>query len=202
MVEVPDGTAVSLSVYTVDEVSVSDQVMGIISGTPDGSGTVLAVPPWRKSRDKVSWRVTWKRGMRRNTRSIWGEGSYSVGKGEEAVDLGFVRSLPPDSVDDLSVGNVTPDSSPRPGIWRQDCGGFGLYIDNLGNDAPSVLEELRALESLALCADQDGRGQLDDHALSMIADLPALDTWHSSTGHTPSRACGNWSACRSCGTCT
>jgi hypothetical protein len=179
VVEVPDGTAVSLSVYTVDEVSVSDQVVGIFSGTPDGSGTVPAVPPRRRSRDKVSWRVTWKRGMRGsargNERSIWGEGSYSVGRGKEAVDLGFVRSLPPDSVSDLSVGNVIPDSFAAAGHLASGLRRLGLYIDNLGNDAPSVIAELRALESLALYADQDGRGQLDDHALSMIADLPALE---------------------------
>lgn len=178
VVEVPDGTAVSLSVYTVDEVSVSDQAVGIFEA-PDGSGTVPAVPSRRKSRDKVSWRVTWKRGLRgsarRNDRSIWGEGSYSVGRGKEAVDLGFVRSLPPDSVSDLSVGSVIPDSFAATGHLAPGLRRLGLYIDNLGTDAPSVIAELRALESLALYADQDGRGQLDDHALSMIADLPALE---------------------------
>ena len=109
VVEVPDGTAVSLSVYTVDEVSVSDQAAGgIFAGPPEGSGTVPAVPPRRKSGDKVAWRVTWKRGgrggARRNTRSIWGEGSYSVGSGKEPVDLEFIRGLPADSVSALSHG--------------------------------------------------------------------------------------------------
>ena len=64
VVEVPDRTAVRLNVYTVDEVSVSDQAVGIFSGTPDGSGTVPAVQPRRQSRDEVTWRVTWKRGGR------------------------------------------------------------------------------------------------------------------------------------------
>jgi hypothetical protein len=181
VVEVPDGTAVRLSVYTVDEVSVSDQAMGIFSGTPAGSGTVPAVTRRRQSRDEARWRVTWKRGMRgsarRNTRSIWGEGSYSVGKGEEAVDLEFIRGLPPDSVSGLSVGNVVPGSFTAvahlaPGLRR-----LGLYLDNLGDDAPSVIAELTALQSLALYGDSamdEGR-RLGDHALSMIADLPALE---------------------------
>jgi hypothetical protein len=175
-VEVPDGTAVSLSVYAVEEVSVSDQALGVFEAL-DESGAVPTVPPRRKSRDKATWRVTWKRGRRgaRNTRSIWGEGSYSVGSSKEAVDLGFVRSLPSDSVSDLSVGNVVPDSFAAAGHLAPGLRRLGLYIDNLGNDAPSVIAELRALESLALYADQDGRGQLDDDALSMIADLPALE---------------------------
>jgi hypothetical protein len=174
VVEVPDGTAVSLRVYTVDEVSVSDQALGIFE-VLDGSGTVPAVRRRRRSRGKVTWRVTWKRGMRRNDRSIWGGGSYSVGGGEEPVDLGFVRSLPPDSVRDLSVGNVIPGSFAAAGHLAPGLRRLDLYIDNLGTDAPSVIAELRALVLLALAADQDGRGQLDDHALSVIADLPNLE---------------------------
>ena len=117
VVEVPDGTAVSLHVYTVVEVSVSDQAVGIFSGTPDGSGTVPAALPRRKSRDKVTRRVTWKRGgrggARRNTRSIWGEGSYSVSRGKEPVDLEFIRRLPPDSVSGTERG------ARRPGLLRR-----------------------------------------------------------------------------------
>jgi hypothetical protein len=59
MVEVPDGTAVSLTVYTVAEVSVSDQQAGIFE-VPAGTWPVLAVPRRRRrSRKKATWRVTW-----------------------------------------------------------------------------------------------------------------------------------------------
>jgi hypothetical protein len=179
VVEVPDGTAVSLTVYTVDEVSVSDQALGFFEA-PAGTGRVPAVPfRRRRSRDRVTWRVTWQRGMPdralRNNRSIWGEGSYSVGHGEEAVDLEFVRGLPPDSVSDLSVGGVIPDSFAAVAHLAPGLRGLGVYLGNLGDDAPSVIADLRALESLALYGDEDGRGRLGDHALSVIADLPALE---------------------------
>ena len=55
--------------------------------------------------------------------------------------------------------------------------GLDVYLDNLGEDAPSVIAELTALESLALYGDaatDEGR-RLDDHALSMIADLSSLE---------------------------
>jgi hypothetical protein len=177
VVEVPDGTAASLDVYTVDEVSVSDQAVGILSGTPDGTGTVPAVPPRRKSPRKVTWRVTWKRGMRGNTRSIWGEGSYSVGKGKEPVDLRFICALPPDSVSELSVGHVVPDSFSAVAHLASGLRGLGVYLDNLGDDAPSVIGGLTALESLRLYGDsaRDEGRRLDDRALSMIAGLPALE---------------------------
>ena len=178
VVEVPDGTAVSLHVYTVVEVSVSDQAVGIFSGTPDGSGTVPAALPRRKSRDKVTRRVTWKRGgrggARRNTRSIWGEGSYSVSRGKEPVDLEFIRRLPPNSVSELSVGRVVPGSFAAVAHLAPGLRSLGVYLDNLGGDAPSVIAELKALESLRLYGDSamdEGR-RLDDHALSMVAGPP------------------------------
>ena len=179
MVEVPDGTPVHLKVYTVDEVSVSDQALGIVE-SPDRTGPVQAVPPRRRrSRDRDTWRVTWQRGMPdsalRNNKSIWGEGSYSAGRGEEAVDLEFIRGLPPDSVSSLSVGGVIPDSFAAVAHLAPGLRELSLYIENLGDDAPSVIAKLQALESLALYGDEDGRGRLDDHALSVIADLPALE---------------------------
>ena len=179
VVEVPDGTAVSLKAYTVDEVSVSGQALGIFE-SPAGTGPVRAVPfRRRRSRDRVTSRVTWQRGMPdsalRNTGSIWGEGSYSVDSGEEAVDLEFIRGLPPDSVSDLSVGSVVPGSFAAVAHLAPGLRELSLYIDNLGDDAPSVIADLQALESLALFGDEDGRGWLGDHALSMIADLPALE---------------------------
>jgi hypothetical protein len=182
VVEVPDGTAVDLSVYTVAEVSVSGQPGGMFV-VPAGTESPPAVPLRRRHRRRSRERVTWQRGMPgsalRNNRSIWGgpgDLSYSVASGEEAVDLEFIRGLPADSVFDLSVGRVDPDSFAAvahlsPGLRRLD-----VYLDNLGDDAPSVIASLTALESLALCGDpamDEGR-RLDDHALSVIADLPAL----------------------------
>jgi hypothetical protein len=183
VVEVPDGTAVDLSVYTVAEVSVSGRPGGMFA-VPAGTESPPAVPLRRRHRPRNRIRVTWQRGMPdsalRNDRSIWGgsaDRSYSVAHGEEAVDLEFIRGLPADSVSDLSVGNVDPGSFAAvahlaPGLRR-----LGVYLDNLGADAPSVIASLTALESLALFADpatDEGR-RLDDHALSMIADLPALE---------------------------
>jgi hypothetical protein len=59
-----------------------------------------------------------------------------------------------------------------PGLRRLD-----VDLDLLGDDAPSVIASLTALESLALYGDSvmdEGR-RLDDHALAVIADLPALE---------------------------
>jgi hypothetical protein len=182
VVEVPDGTAVSLSVYTVAEVSVSDQQAGIFEApAPAGTGPAPTVPLGRARE-----RVTWQRGMPdsalRNNRSIWGgpgDASYSVGRGEEAVDLEFIRGLPADSVFDLSVtGGVVPVSFAAiahlaPGLRDLSS----VYLDDLGDDAPSAIADLTALESLSLSGDSamdEGR-RLDDHALSAIADLPALE---------------------------
>jgi hypothetical protein len=180
-VKVPDGTAVSLTVYTVAEVSVCDQALGLFEVSA-GAGKKLAVPfRRRRSRNRVTWRVTWHREMPdrelRNNQSIWGNGSHSTDSGAEPVDLEFIRGLPPDSVDDLNVGNAAPASFAAvahlaPGL-RRLC----VYLDNLGDDAPSVIADLPALESLALYGNgvEDGPGRLNDHALSAIADLPALE---------------------------
>lgn len=183
VVEVPDGTAVNLHVYTVAEVSVSGQPGGIYA-VPAGTESPPAVRPRRRRDRRSRERVTWHRGMPdsalRNNRSIWGgpgEVSYSVARGEEAVDLEFIHGLPADSVFDLSVGGVDPNSFAAvahlaPGLRR-----LGVYLDNLGDDAPSVIASLTALESLALYGDSamDQGRRLDDHALSVIADLPALE---------------------------
>ncbi len=179
VVEVPDGTAVSLSVYTVAEVSVSNRPGGIFEA-PAGTRPGPAVPPGQ-ARERVTWQREMPDSALRNTRSIWGgpaDLSYSVGRGEEPVDLEFIRGLPAHSVSGLSLtGDVFPASFAAvahlaPGLRR-----LGLYLDNLGDDAPSVIAHLTALESLALYGDSamdEGR-RLDDHALSMIADLPALE---------------------------
>ena len=181
VVEVPDGTAVDLSVYTVAEVSVSGQPGGSFE-VPAGTKPPPAVPRRRRRGRRSRERVTWQRGMPgsalRNDRSIWGgpgDLSYSVASGEEAVDLEFIRGLPPDSVSDLSVGTVVPASFAAVAHLAPGLRHLGVYLDNLGDDAPSVIADLQALESLALYGDEDGRGQLGDHALSVIAGLPALE---------------------------
>lgn len=179
VVEVPDGTAVSLLVYTVAEVSVSDQALGFFP-LRAGTGAGPAVPP-RPARE----RVTWQRGMPdsalRNDRSIWGGPgeSCSVERGDEAVDLAFIRGLPADSVFDLSLtANIVAASFAAVAHLAPGLRNLGVSLDNLADDAPSVIARLTALESLSLSGGptaEDGPGRLDDHALSVIADLPALE---------------------------
>jgi hypothetical protein len=201
VVEVPDGTAVRLSVNVVAEVGVlgRDQAFGMFTAerqpTPAGTGSLPALPlrrrrvrPARPARYRRSrQRVTWQQGMPdsalRNTRSIWGgpgEPSYYVGHGEEAVDLEFIRGLPADSVFDLSVGGIVPASFAAVAHLAPGLRDLSVYLDNLGDDAASVIAELTALESLSLAghsAPEDGPSlRLDDHALSVIADLPALES--------------------------
>jgi len=119
----------------------------------------------------------------RNTRNIWGEPgkeSCRVEYGEEAVDLEFIRGLPADSVSDLGLGDVVPASFGAVAHLAPDLRDLWVYIDNLGDDAPSVIAELKALERLSLAGHdlpEDGPSRrLDDHALSAIADLPALES--------------------------
>jgi hypothetical protein len=181
--EVPDGTAVDLSVYTVAEVSVSGQPGGVFP-VPAGTPWPLAVPRRRRRDRRRRERVTWHREMPdralRNSRSIWGgpgDLSYSVARGDEAVDLEFIRGLPADSVADLSLDNVDPDSFAAVTHLAPGLRGLGVYLDNLGEDAPAVIAHLTALQSLALygaSAMDEGR-RLDDHALTAIAGLPDLE---------------------------
>jgi hypothetical protein len=168
-------------VNEVAEVSVSNRVGGGLTA-PVGT----APPP--PSLPGLAWEmVTWQRGMPdsalRNDRSIWGEPgkeSYIVEFGEQAVDLEFIRRLPADSVFDLLLGNVVPASFAAVGHLAPGLRDLCVYIDNLGEDAPSVIAELTALERLSLAghdAPADGPSlRLDDHALSAIADLPALES--------------------------
>jgi hypothetical protein len=181
-VDVPDGTSVTLKVYTVAEVTVSDQQAGIWE-VPAGTGKIPAFP---RRRRRPRERVTWRRGMPdsalRNNRSIWGGPevqSFSITSGDEPVDLEFVRRLPAGSVDDLTLGAVVPSTFAAvahlaPGLRR-----FCAYVDdNLGDETASVIAGLTALESLALAGNsaiEDGPGLLNDDALSAIADLPALE---------------------------
>jgi hypothetical protein len=157
-VEVPDGTAVRLSVRVVAEV-------GVFVG----------------DQESVTWQPGMPDSVLRNNRSIWGEHSYYISSGDGGVDLEFIRGLPRDSVFDLSVdGEVVPVGSfaavahLAPGLQE-----LSVNLDDLGPDAPSVIAELTALQSLALLgapADEDGHARLDDHALSVVADLPAVES--------------------------
>jgi hypothetical protein len=101
----------------------------------------------------------------------------SAGDREDPVDLKFIRDLPADSVCELNVGGVAPASFAAVAHLAPGLRDLCVYIDDLGDDAPSVIARLTALESLALFGDSatdEGR-RLDDHALSVIADLPALE---------------------------
>ena len=53
------------------------------------------------------------------------------------------RGLPPDSVCDLTVGAVTPGSFAAVAHLAPGLRELSLYIDNLGDDAPSVIASLR-----------------------------------------------------------
>lgn len=201
VVQVPDGTAVSLSVNVVAEVSVGGQVGGGWVA-PVGTVSVPAVPRRRRrfrrarpARDERSpERVTWRRGMPdsavRNTRSIWGgpgEGGYSLEHDhEEAVDLEFIGGLPADSVFCLRlIGDIVPGSFPAVAHLAPGLRQLGVNLDDLGDDAPSVIAGLTGLETLNLSGGSvsdddpatrtDGPCRLDDHALSAIAGLPALE---------------------------
>jgi hypothetical protein len=181
VVEVPDGSAVRLHVSDVAEVTVSNQVGG---GWAAPVGTPLPPPTVPGPTQE---RVTWQRGMRdsalRNTRSIWCEPrkeSYTIEHGDEAVDLEFIRGLPADSVSDLGLGDVVPASFAAVAHLAPGLRDLWVYIDdNLGDDGPSVIAELTALEMLSLAGHdlpEDGpESRLDDRALSAIADLPALE---------------------------
>jgi hypothetical protein len=181
VVQVPDGTPVTLSVYPVVEVSVSNRRSGMWAA-PAGTPPPPPVPP-----HLIRERVTWHRGMpdraARNTSSIWGENdeiSHSIESGHEAVDLEFLRDLPPDSVSELQLGDVVPPSFAAVAHLAPGLRDLSVFVDdNLGNDAPSVIAQLTAIKRLSLAGNmfpEDGPSSLlDDHALSAIAELPALE---------------------------
>jgi len=150
---------------------------------PVGTPRQPPVPP-----DQVRERVTWHPDMpdraARNTSSIWGEAdevTYSIENAYEDVDLEFLRALPPDSVSELDLtGGIVPASFAAvahlaPGLRDLSS----VFLDSLGDDAPSVIAELAALERLSLSGNdvpEDGPSSLfDDHALAAIAELPALE---------------------------
>jgi hypothetical protein len=190
VVDVPDGTEVRLSVHTVAEVTVSNRQTGWAApagrqtgrAAPGGTLRLLAVRP-RRVRERITWHQDMPDRALRNNRSIWGdpgEGS-SIGHGEEAVDLEFLRELPAGSVSELSLtgdivsGSFAAMAHLAPGLRDLSS----VYLDELNADAPSVIAQLTGLERLSLSgndASEDGPSlRFDDNALSAIADLPALE---------------------------
>jgi len=102
--------------------------------------------------------------------------SYSVGSGERPWTWSSPGPAPPAASPNSAWGH-RPGLLRRGGSSRAGPADLCVYLDNLGDDAPSVIADLTALESLTLAGDSamdEGR-RLDDHALSMIADLPALE---------------------------
>jgi hypothetical protein len=180
VLEVPDGSQVRLSVYTVDEVTVSNRVAGLFIRAGDSPKPV--VQP-RRVRERVTWHRSMPDRVLRNERNIWGgpgDGSYSIGSANEDVDLAFIRALPPDSVCELQLGGVVPASFAAAAHLAPGLRELSVFIDdNLGEDAPSVIGGLAALQRLSLAGNmipEDGDSSLlDDHALAAIADLPALE---------------------------
>ncbi|HEX4087617.1 MAG TPA: hypothetical protein VHZ33_02810 [Trebonia sp.] len=179
VVEVPDGTAVRLHAYPVAEITVSNRRGGFFE-MPAGAEAMPVAQP-REVRERVTWQRDMPDRALRNERGIWGgpeDGSYSVESGDEPVDLEFLRALPPDSVFDLSLGNVLPSSFPAVGHLAPGLRELSVYVDNLDDGAAAVIAGLTALERLSLAGDsawEEGR-RLNDHALSMIAGLPALES--------------------------
>lgn len=181
VVQIPHGTPVRLSVDLVVEVCVSNQRSGMWAA-PVGTPPPPPVPP-RQVRERVTWNRDMPDRAARNTSSIWGEAdevSYSIENAYEDVDLEFLRALPPDSVSELDLtGKIVPASFAAvahlaPGLRDLSS----VFLDCLGEDAPSVIAALTALERLSLSGNmipEDGPSSLlDDHALSAIAELPAL----------------------------
>jgi hypothetical protein len=130
----------------------------------------------------------------------------SAGRGysaEEAVDLEFIRGLPADGVFDLSLtGNIVPASFAAVAHLAPGLRDLSVYIDDLGDEAPSVIAELTVLERLSLAghsAPEDGPSlRLDDHGPT----CPPSNRCHCSAGPTPSMACSSCAACRGCGIST
>jgi hypothetical protein len=147
VVKVPDGTAVRLEVSDVAEVSVSSRAVGWMA--PAGTAPPQAVPPG-PVRDRVTWQREMPDSALHNNRRIWGEPgeSHRVKHGEEAVNLEFIRGLPADSILELSLSDVVPASFAAVAHLAPGLRGLDLFLDDLGDDAPSVIAELTALEYL------------------------------------------------------
>lgn len=151
VVEVPDGTPVSLSVGAIDEVGVYG---------PDG-------------KSRVTWHQGWPDRVTRNTRSIWGrEGDTMryVRDSETAVDLAFIRGLPPDSVLELDLWqDIVPASFAAVAYLAPGLRHLTLTLDWLDDDDLSVVADLPALESLRFLG-----GSFTEHGLHRLTSLRNL----------------------------
>lgn len=123
------------------------------------------------------------------------------------MDLEFLRALPPDSVSELQLGEVVPPSFAAVTRLAPGLRDLSVYVDdNLGNDAPSVIAKLTAIERLSLAGNmipEDGPSSLlDDHALTAIAELPALEALSLLGGSYTEHGLQQLTDCRSYGTST
>jgi hypothetical protein len=94
----------------------------------------------------------------------------------EPVNLEFMRDLPPDSVFEANLtGDIVSASFPAVAHLAPGLRDLSVDLDHLGPEAPSVIAALTALESLSLAGHDDRPSpRLNDHALTTIAGLPAL----------------------------
>jgi hypothetical protein len=174
VVEVPDGTAVTLNVNDVAEVTVSNRTGGLMA-FPAGTVRPPPVPPG-PGRERVTWQA--RNGRQRAAQQQEhlgepGDEGYSVEYGVEAVDLEFIRGLPADSVFELSLRDVVPASFAAVAHLAPGLRGLGLFLDDLGDDAPSVIADLPALEYLALMG-----GSYTARGLQQLRRLPQLCHLH------------------------
>ena len=166
VVEVPDGTSVSLSVGAIAEVGVFG---------PDGTP-----------------RVTWHQGMpdsaTRNSSSVWGGGRALcyVQAGEGAVDLGFIQGLPADSVCELALSDdIIPASFAAVAHLAPSLRHLAITLDWLGDDALCVVADLPALESLQLLG-----GSFTGLGLQRLGRLRNLQALHVEREGLPPSAFG------------
>ena len=98
-----------------------------------------------------------------------------------AVDPEVIRGLPADGVFELNLtGSFIPASLAAATHLAPGLRALSVFIDDLGPDGPARIAELTALQRLSLAGNyvtEDGPSlRLDDHAMSVIAALPALES--------------------------
>ena len=158
VVEVPDGTAVSLHVYTVVEVSVSDRAVGICLARQTGAGRAGGLARRKCPGQGYPARyVEAGRAPAARAATPGASGAKEELQREQAARSRWTWSssaaCPGQRLGTRAWGASSRAPSPRSLISRRACGSLGVYLDNLGGDAPSVIAELKALESLRLYGD-------------------------------------------------
>jgi hypothetical protein len=122
-------------------------------------------------------RPTWDRRMpdrtARNTKDIWGDRSYYVSPGEQAVDLAFIRDLPADSIEDLTLDDVVPASFPAVAHIAPGLRYLTIRPDWLDDDALSIVANMPGLEMLQLYG-----GSFTARGLQQLGRLPNLRHLH------------------------